>query len=414
VIIVALFAVQRVGTAKVGRSFGPVMVLWFISIGLAGVVGIAAEPGVLRALSPTQAIKFAAAQPASAFFALAAVVLAITGAEALYADLGHFGRRPITLAWLALIYPACTLSYFGQGASILADPNAIRAPFFLLVPPWAQLPMVLLATAATVIASQAVITGAFSVARQAVQLGYLPRLRILHTSSQTIGQIYVPYINWALMIAVVALVLGFQTSAALAYAFGMAVTGTILITTLLLFYLARTQWGWPIWLVLLIGGPILALERAVPRGQLDQADARAWLPLLISVAIFTVFTTWQRGRQLVTARREAAEGTATRLRRRPARAAAARTAGARHCRVPQPRPHHNSTGHAVQRPAQPRAASTRRHRRRRDRPGARRPTRGARGCGRARLHRRPNHTRHDFGRLHATGRRARHAGRYPR
>ena len=308
VIIVVLFAVQRTGTAKVGRFFGPVMVLWFVSIGLAGAAGIVAEPGVLRALSPTYAISFMAAQPASAFFALAAVVLAITGAEALYADLGHFGRRPITLGWLILVYPACTLSYFGQGASILVDADAIRAPFFLLVPPWGLLPMVLLATAATVIASQAVITGAFSVARQAVQLGYLPRLRILHTSSQTIGQIYVPYINWALMIAVLALVLGFQSSAALAYAFGMAVTGTIMITTLLLFYLARTQWRWPLWLVLLIGGPILVLEGLFLAANLTKLVHGAWLPLLIAVAIFTVFTTWQRGRQLVTARREAAEG----------------------------------------------------------------------------------------------------------
>ena len=308
VIIIVLFAVQRTGTAKVGRFFGPVMVLWFVSIGLVGAAGIVAEPGVLRALSPTYAISFMAALPASAFFALAAVVLAITGAEALYADLGHFGRSPITLAWLALVYPACTLSYFGQGASILADVNAIRAPFFLLVPGWAQLPMVLLATAATVIASQAVITGAFSVARQAVQLGYLPRLRILHTSSQTIGQIYVPYINWGLMIAVLALVLGFQTSAALAYAFGMAVTGTIIITTLLLFYLARTQWRWPLWLVVLVGGPILALEGLFLGANLTKLVHGAWLPLLIGVAIFTVFTTWQRGRQQVTARREAAEG----------------------------------------------------------------------------------------------------------
>ena len=308
VIIVGLFAVQRAGTAKVGRSFGPVMALWFSSIGLVGAMGIAAEPGVLRALSPTYAISFVAAQPASAFFALAAVVLAITGAEAIYADLGHFGRNPIALAWLLLVYPACTLSYFGQGASILANPDAIRAPFFLLVPAWAQLPMVLLATAATVIASQAVITGAFSVARQAVQLGYLPRLRILHTSSQTIGQIYVPYVNWGLMIAVVALVLAFQTSAALAYAFGMAVTGTIIITTLLLFYLARTQWRWPLWRVLLVGGPILALEGLFLAANLTKLVHGAWLPLLIGVALFTVFTTWQRGRQLVTARREAAEG----------------------------------------------------------------------------------------------------------
>ena len=308
VIIVGLFAVQRAGTAKVGRSFGPVMALWFSSIGLVGAMGIAAEPGVLRALSPTYAISFVAAQPASAFFALAAVVLAITGAEAIYADLGHFGRNPIALAWLLLVYPACTLSYFGQGASILANPDAIRAPFFLLVPAWAQLPMVLLATAATVIASQAVITGAFSVARQAVQLGYLPRLRILHTSSQTIGQIYVPYVNWGLMIAVLALVLAFQTSAALAYAFGMAVTGTIIITTLLLFYLARTQWRWPLWRVLLVGGPILALEGLFLAANLTKLVHGAWLPLLIGVALFTVFTTWQRGRQLVTARREAAEG----------------------------------------------------------------------------------------------------------
>jgi KUP system potassium uptake protein len=308
VIIVGLFAVQRAGTAKVGRSFGPVMALWFSSIGLAGAMGIAAEPGVLRALSPTYALSFVAAQPASAFFALAAVVLAITGAEAIYADLGHFGRSPIALAWLLLVYPACTLSYFGQGASILANPDAIRAPFFLLVPAWAQLPMVLLATAATVIASQAVITGAFSVARQAVQLGYLPRLRILHTSSQTIGQIYVPYVNWGLMIAVVALVLAFQTSAALAYAFGMAVTGTIIITTMLLFYLARTQWRWPLWRVLLFGGPILALEGLFLAANLTKLVHGAWLPLLIGLALFTVFTTWQRGRQLVTARREAAEG----------------------------------------------------------------------------------------------------------
>jgi KUP system potassium uptake protein len=284
------------------------MALWFSSIGLVGAMGIAAEPGVLRALSPTYAISFVAAQPASAFFALAAVVLAITGAEAIYADLGHFGRNPIALAWLLLVYPACTLSYFGQGASILANPDAIRAPFFLLVPAWAQLPMVLLATAATVIASQAVITGAFSVARQAVQLGYLPRLRILYTSSQTIGQIYVPYVNWGLMIAVVALVLAFQTSAALAYAFGMAVTGTIIITTVLLFYLARTQWRWPLWRVLLVGGPILALEGLFLAANLTKLVHGAWLPLLIGVALFTVFTTWQRGRQLVTARREAAEG----------------------------------------------------------------------------------------------------------
>jgi KUP system potassium uptake protein len=308
VIILVLFTAQRFGTAKVARLFGPIMMLWFVSIGIAGAAGIATDPGILRVLSPTYAIGFMVSHPASAFFAMAAVVLAITGAEALYADLGHFGRQPITIAWLALVYPACTLSYLGQGASILADPDAIRAPFFLLAPPWAQLPMVLLATAATVIASQAVITGAFSVARQAVQLGYLPRLRILHTSRQTIGQIYVPYINWALMIAVIALVLGFQSSAALAYAFGMAVTGTIIITTLLLFYLARQQWRWPLWLVVAVAGPILLLEALFLAANLTKLVHGAWLPLLIAVAIFTVLTTWQRGRAIVTARREAAEG----------------------------------------------------------------------------------------------------------
>ena len=250
VIILALFAAQRVGTARVGRLFGPVMTLWFLTIAAAGIGGIIAEPEILRALSPTYAIGFLVGRFEIAFFALAAVVLAITGAEALYADLGHFGRSAISRAWLVLVFPACTLSYFGQGALLLADPGpngAVRAPFFLLVPSWGLIPLVVLATAATVIASQAVITGAFSVARQAVRLGYLPRLRIVHTSAQTIGQIYVPWVNWALMVMVIVLVLAFQSSAALAYAFGMAVTGTIIVTTLLLFYVARRQWGWPRW-----------------------------------------------------------------------------------------------------------------------------------------------------------------------
>ena len=308
VIIVVLFTAQRFGTAKVARLFGPIMAAWFVTIGVAGVGGIVADPDILKALSPTYAVGFLVTHPASGFFALAAVVLAITGAEALYADLGHFGRRPISTAWLVLVYPACIVSYLGQGASILADPEAIRAPFFLLVPSWGQLPMVLLATAATVIASQAVITGAFSVARQAVQLGYLPRLRILHTSQQMIGQIYVPYVNWALMIAVIGLVLGFQSSAALAYAFGMAVTGTIIITTLLLFYLARTSWRWPWWRVLALAAPMLALELLFLAANLTKLVHGAWLPLLIAVLIFTVLITWQRGREIVTTRREAAEG----------------------------------------------------------------------------------------------------------
>jgi KUP system potassium uptake protein len=295
----------------VGRLFGPVMILWFLAIGAAGVAGIVAEPGILKALSPTYAVGFLAGHFGIAFFALAAVVLAVTGAEALYADLGHFGRSPISRAWIFLVFPACTLSYFGQGALLLDDPapgGAVRAPFFLLVPSWALIPLVLLATAATVIASQAVITGAFSVARQAVQLGYLPRLRIIHTSTQTIGQIYVPLVNWALMVMVIVLVLTFQTSAALAFAFGMAVTGTIVVTTLLLFYVARQQWGWPAWAVLLGGGGALIVEVLFLAANLTKLISGAWLPLLIGMTIFTVMTTWQRGRRLVSERRERREG----------------------------------------------------------------------------------------------------------
>ena len=311
VIILVLFAAQRAGTARVGRLFGPVMTLWFLTIAAAGVGGIVAEPGILRALSPTYALGFLVGRFDIAFFALAAVVLAITGAEALYADLGHFGRSPISRAWLLLVFPACTLSYFGQGALLLSDPSPggpVRAPFFLLVPSWALIPLVALATAATVIASQAVITGAFSVARQAVQLGYLPRLRIVHTSAQTIGQIYVPWVNWALMVMVIVLVLAFQSSAALAYAFGMAVTGTIIVTTLLLFYVARRHWRWPLWLVVLAAAVALGIEGLFLAANLTKLLSGAWLPLLIGLVIFTVMTTWQRGRQVVTERREALEG----------------------------------------------------------------------------------------------------------
>ncbi len=311
VIIMSLFAAQRVGTARVGRLFGPVMALWFVTIGAAGVAGIAAEPGILRALSPTYAFAFLTGRFEIAFFALAAVVLAITGAEALYADLGHFGRAPISRAWLFIVFPACTLSYFGQGALLLGDLSPggpVRAPFFLLVPSWALFPLVLLATAATVIASQAVITGAFSVARQAIQLGYLPRLRVVHTSAQTLGQIYVPWVNWVLMVMVIVLVLAFQSSTALAFAFGMAVTGTIIVTTLLLFYVARQQWGWPMWLVLLCALPALAVEALFLGANLTKVVSGAWLPLLIGLMIFTVMSTWQHGRRMVTERRKEREG----------------------------------------------------------------------------------------------------------
>ena len=282
-IIVVLFLVQRLGTAAVGRLFGPVMLVWFMAIAACGVRGIADHPEILKALSPTYALDFFFNHFSIAFFALAAVVLAVTGAEALYADMGHFGRAPITRAWLLLVFPACVLSYLGQGALILGNPRNISSPFFLLVPHWGQWPLVILATAATVIASQAVITGAFSVAHQAVQLGYLPRLRIAHTSEETIGQIYVPWINWLLMVSVLTLVITFKTSAALAFAFGMAVTGTITITTLLFFYLARQNWHKPLWLVTIGAGALLTVDLLFLTANVTKITHGAWLPLVIAV-----------------------------------------------------------------------------------------------------------------------------------
>ncbi|MET8191188.1 potassium transporter Kup [Streptomyces sp. NPDC005246] len=308
VIIVFLFLVQRRGTAAVGRVFGPVMIAWFVAIGACGVVGIADHPDILKALSPTYALGFLFGHWGTAFFALAAIVLAVTGAEALYADMGHFGRRAITRGWLFLVLPACVLSYLGQGALVLDDPDNISSPFFLLVPDWGRWPMVILATAATVIASQAVITGAYSVASQAAQLGYLPRLRIAHTSESTIGQIYVPWINWLLMVSVLTLVFAFRSSAALAYAFGMAVTGTITITTLLFFYVARAKWGTPRWLLGIGAGVLLFVDLLFVAANMTKLVHGAWLPLLIGLTAFTVMTTWQRGRELVTAERARAEG----------------------------------------------------------------------------------------------------------
>jgi KUP system potassium uptake protein len=308
VIIVGLFAVQRHGTATVGRFFGPVMILWFVSIGTFGVKGIVEHPQILKALSPTYALSFMFGHFPIAFFALAAVVLAVTGAEALYADMGHFGRRPITLAWLFVVLPACVLNYFGQGALILGDEQMVSAPFFLLTPSWARLPMVVLATAATIIASQAVITGAFSVAAQAAKLGLLPRLRIVHTSASAYGQVYVPAINWMLMVSVLILVFAFESSAKLAYAYGMAVIGTITIVTLLFFYLARARWHTPLWLVLLGGGALLSVDLLFLAANLTKLVHGAWLPLLIAVTAWTVMTTWERGRQIVTQARGKAEG----------------------------------------------------------------------------------------------------------
>ncbi|HEY0534162.1 MAG TPA: KUP/HAK/KT family potassium transporter [Actinoplanes sp.] len=308
VIIIWLFLVQRRGTAAVGRLFGPIMIVWFTVIGAAGISGVARQPAILKALSPTYAISFLTGHFGIAFFALAAVVLAITGAEALYADMGHFGRKAIVRGWLFLVLPACTLSYFGQGAIVLHDPAKLSSPFFLLLPGWGRLPMVFLATAATVIAAQAVITGAYSVAAQAAQLGYLPRLRVQHTSESTMGQIYVPWINWLLLVSVLTLVFAFRSSAALAAAYGMAVTGTITIATLLFFFVARQRWRTPVWLLVTAATPLLLVDLLFVAANLTKLVHGAWLPLLIGLTAFTVMTTWQRGRAIVTAERKKREG----------------------------------------------------------------------------------------------------------
>jgi KUP system potassium uptake protein len=307
-IIVVLFLVQRLGTGAVGRVFGPVMAVWFTVLGVLGLRGIIAHPVILEALSPSYAIGFLVGHFGTAFFSLTAVVLAVTGAEALYADMGHFGRPPIRRAWLLVVFPACILNYLGQGALILGHPASISNPFFLLAPGWARLPMVFLATVATVIASQAVISGAFSVAHQAARLGYLPRMRIQYTSEELMGQIYVPWINWLLLAAVLTLVLAFRTSAALAYAYGTAVTGTITITTLLFFYYARHRWRWPLWIVLAGGGVLIAIDLLFFAANLTKLTHGAWFPLLIGIIAFTIFTTWQRGRELVTRERVREEG----------------------------------------------------------------------------------------------------------
>jgi len=307
-IITALFLVQRLGTGAVGRLFGPVMAVWFTVLAVLGVRGIAAHPVILEALLPSYAIGFLVGHFGTAFFSLTAVVLAVTGAEALYADMGHFGRPPIRRAWLLVVFPACILNYLGQGALVLGHPASISNPFFLLAPGWARLPMVFLATVATVIASQAVITGAFSVAHQAARLGYLPRLRIQYTSEQIMGQIYIPWINWLLLVSVLTLVLAFRSSAALAYAYGTAVTGTITITTLLFFYYARHQWRTPLWIVLAGGGALIAIDLLFLAANLTKLVHGAWLPILIGITAFTIFTTWQRGRELVTLQRVREEG----------------------------------------------------------------------------------------------------------
>jgi KUP system potassium uptake protein len=308
VILVLLFVAQRWGTSRIGAVFGPVMLVWFLTLGVVGLREVAPHPGVLRGLSPSYAVVFVVDHPYKAFVAMGAIVLAITGAEALYADLGQFGASPIRRAWFFVVFPALTLNYLAQGALILQSPAARVNPFFLLVPSWAQIPLVILATVATVIASQAVISGSFSVSRQAVRLGFLPHLQIRHTSDDDTGQIYVPAVNWALFAAVLAVVITFRSSTRLATAYGVAVTGTFLITTVLFLVVARAAWHWSktrlAVFAVIVGGAELTFFAA----NLTKIAKGGWLPLTIALAVFTIMTTWQRGQQLVTARRKEAEG----------------------------------------------------------------------------------------------------------
>ncbi len=308
VIIAVLFAIQRLGTGTVGRAFGPVMGAWFAILAVAGLDQVIRHPGILRALSPTYGIAFFADRPGIAFIALGSVVLTVTGAEALYADMGHFGRTPIRRAWFAVVFPALVLNYMGQGSLILRDPRAIDNPFFLLFPGWARIPMVALATAATVIASQAVISGAFSVTRQAVGLGFLPHLHIRHTSEHEAGQVYVPAVNWLIFAAVVGLVIGFGSSQRLASAYGIAVTGTLAIDTLLFFVVVRLLWRKP--LALAVGGAVafLVVDLAFFSANVTKVLHGGWFPLLVAALVFTVLSTWRRGREVVTAKRTEEEG----------------------------------------------------------------------------------------------------------
>ena len=301
-ILVGLFAIQRRGTASIGRLFGPIMLLWFGVLGVLGALSIAQYPQVLAALLPIHALQFFMTHGTAGFLILGAVVLAITGAEALYADMGHFGTRPIRLVWFGFVLPALVVNYFGQGALLLTNPEAVRNPFYMLAPDWALYPMVALATAATVIASQAVISGAFSVTRQVVQMGYAPRLVIRHTSATAAGQIYIPFVNWTLAIGVAMLVIGFQSSSNLAAAYGIAVTATFAIDTVLLALLMRVNWDiGPRW-TLAAAAFFLTLDLAFFGANAVKIPEGGWFPLVVALVVFTVLVTWRRGRELVTLR----------------------------------------------------------------------------------------------------------------
>jgi KUP system potassium uptake protein len=299
VVLVALFSLQARGTAAVGKLFGPVTMAWFVAIGAAGLYGIAREPAILKALNPYYALAFLTGHGTASFVVLGSVVLAVTGAEALYADMGHFGKGPVRIAWFSLVAPALVLNYFGQGALLMVQPAAVQNPFYLLVPGWALYPMIALATAATVIASQATISGAYSLTKQAVQLGFLPRMTIVHTSAREIGQVYIPSINWLLCAMVLAAVIGFGSSSRLAGAYGVAVTATMLVDTLLTFFVIRYGWGYPLALCIFSTGFFAIVDLAFFSSTLLKVGDGGWFPLVIGAGIYVIMATWRRGREML-------------------------------------------------------------------------------------------------------------------
>jgi len=299
VVLFCLFAVQKRGTAGIGRFFGPITLAWFATIAALGISHIVRHPEILSALSPHHAVLFMFRNPGTTFIILGAVVLCVTGAEALYADLGHFGKRPIRLAWFSVVMPALTLNYFGQGALLLERPEAVKNPFYMMAPDWALVPLVVLATMATVIASQALITGAFSVTKQVVQLGYLPRLNVQHTSVRDTGQIYIPFVNWGLFVAIVLAVVMFRSSSNLAAAYGIAVTLDMLITTTLTFFVIRYGWKYPLWLCVAATGWFFIVDLTFFASNMLKLLQGGWFPLMIGGAIFTLMMTWKHGRELL-------------------------------------------------------------------------------------------------------------------
>ncbi|HLA12637.1 MAG TPA: potassium transporter Kup [Pyrinomonadaceae bacterium] len=301
-ILVGLFLFQKRGTTKVGKVFGPITLLWFTSLGVLGAMQIAQHPSVIAAINPIHGANFFLHNGWYGYLVLGSVFLVVTGGEALYADMGHFGTRPIRLDWFTVVLPALLLNYFGQGALLLEDPTTVENPFYLLAPSWALVPMIVLATCAAVIASQAVISGAYSLTMQAVQLGFSPRLKIDHTSSTEFGQIYIPAVNWALMVGCIAIVLGFRTSSNLAAAYGVAVTSTMVITTVLLYVVARQRWGWSWWTAGALMTFFLIIDLAFFGANIIKLASGGWFPLLLAAFVFTLMTTWKKGRRILNER----------------------------------------------------------------------------------------------------------------